>query len=74
VLSFFGVLEIAQILENPFGFDQDDVPLNLAADRLDEEVCLIIKHCHLCNVGGENLYRELMQIPKVMLDHDEERC
>jgi len=59
-ISFFGILQIANAMENPFGFDADDIPIWEVAEHLDEEVCLIMHYALLDEVGSENLYRCLM--------------
>jgi len=58
-VSFFGIVHIAANLENPFGFDDDDIPVWDVAEHLDEEVSLIMFYAALDEVGGENLYRGL---------------
>lgn len=58
-VSFFGIVRIAANMENPFGFDEDDIPVWDVAEHLDEEVSLIMFYAALDEVGGENLYRGL---------------
>lgn len=67
-ISFYGILQIATSMENPFGFDPDDIPLPKVASQLDEEVCLIMNFSVLDEVGGENLYRSMMGEDMVRLD------
>merc|ERR1712232_940986 len=38
-VSFFGILHIANAMENPFGFDSDDIQISKSAAHLDEEIC-----------------------------------
>jgi len=57
--SFFGIMQISGNLENPFGVDEDDIPVWEVAEHLDEEVALIMFYSALDEVGGENLYRGL---------------
>merc|ERR1712216_219719 len=47
VVSFFGILRISNALENPFGFDEDDIPIWDVAAHLDEEICLIMFYSSL---------------------------
>jgi len=68
VISFYGILVIANDMENPFGFDEDDVQLADVAEHLDEEVCLTMQYSALDEFGGENLYRNLMGIPRILVD------
>mmetsp|Transcript_140882 Transcript_140882/g.450422 ORF Transcript_140882/g.450422 Transcript_140882/m.450422 type:complete len:120 (-) Transcript_140882:82-441(-) len=58
-VSFFGIVHIASHMENPFGSDDDDIPVWDIAEHLDEEVSLIMFYAALDEVGGENLYRGL---------------
>lgn len=58
-VSFFGIIKIASNLENPFGSDDDDIPVWDVAEHLDEELALIMFYSALDEVGGENLYRGL---------------
>lgn len=67
-ISFYGILQIATSMENPFGFDSDDIPLPKVASQLDEEICLIMNFSVLDEVGGENLYRSMMGEDMVRLD------
>lgn len=65
VVSFFGILRISSALENPFGFDEDDIPIWDVAAHLDEEICLIMFYSALNKVGGENLYRSMVSLEHV---------
>merc|ERR1719263_2424298 len=65
VVSFFGILRISNALDNPFGFDEDDIPIWDVAAHLDEEICLIMFYSALNKVGGENLYRSLFSLEHV---------
>lgn len=67
-ISFWGILNIANTMENPFGFDADDIPVSQVATHLDEEVCLAMHYAALDEFGGENLYRSLMGAPMIFLD------
>jgi len=67
-VSFFGILQIASSMENPFGFDADDIPIANVAEHLDEEVCLTMQYAMLDEFGGENLWRNLMGSNMVFLD------
>lgn len=67
-ISFYGIMEIANAMENPFGFDVDDIPVAKVAQHLDEEVCLTMHYAMLDEFGGENLYRSLMGTPMIFLD------
>merc|ERR1719460_301356 len=70
-ISFYGILHIANSMENPFGFDDDDIQLPEVAEHLDEEICLIMQYAVLDEVGGENLYRSMMGDDMVILaSHD----
>merc|ERR1711988_959894 len=51
-ISFYGILEISNCMENPFGFDDDDIQLHEVAEHLDEELCLIMLYSVLDEVGG----------------------
>jgi len=66
-ISFYGILQIANSMENPFGFDDDDIQLPEVAEHLDEEICLIMQYSVLDEVGGENLYRSMMGEDMVVL-------
>lgn len=66
-VSFFGIVKIAASMENPFGFDEDDIPIWEVAEHLDEEVCLIMFYAALDEVGGENLYRGLAAQDRIYL-------
>eukprot|EP00929_Paragymnodinium_shiwhaense_P023585 TRINITY_DN14731_c0_g1_i1.p1 TRINITY_DN14731_c0_g1~~TRINITY_DN14731_c0_g1_i1.p1 ORF type:complete len:531 (-),score=83.47 TRINITY_DN14731_c0_g1_i1:128-1720(-) len=59
-ISFFGIVQISNCLENPFGFDDDDIALWQIAENLDEDICLIMYYAALDEVGGENLARNAM--------------
>jgi len=59
-ISFYGILQIANAMENPFGFDDDDIQVWEVSQHLDEEICLIMHYAVLDEVGGENLYRSMM--------------
>lgn len=67
-VSFYGILQIANSMENPFGFDTDDIPMAQVAEHLDEEVCLTMHYAMLDEFGGENLYRSLMGSSMIFLD------
>jgi len=58
-VSFFGIVHISACMENPFGFDDDDIPVWDVAEHLDEEVSLIMFYSALDEIGGENSYRGL---------------
>jgi len=66
-ISFYGILQIANAMENPFGFDAEDIQIWEIADHLDEEVCLTMHYAVLDEVGGENLYRGMMDDDLVFL-------
>lgn len=67
-LSFFGIVHIAANMENPFGFDDDDIPIGDVAEHLDEEVSLIMFYSALDEVGGENAYRGLIKQDHIYVD------
>jgi len=56
-ISFYGILDIANSMENPFGFDTHDVQLSQVGRSLDEEVLLSMQYSLLDEVAGENLFR-----------------
>ena len=72
VFSCCGALKIADAMENPFGFDAEDIPIWEIAEHLDEEICLIMRYAVLDEVGGENLYRSMMGNDMIFLDADSE--
>eukprot|EP00931_Biecheleriopsis_adriatica_P074654 TRINITY_DN48669_c0_g1_i1.p1 TRINITY_DN48669_c0_g1~~TRINITY_DN48669_c0_g1_i1.p1 ORF type:complete len:513 (-),score=107.72 TRINITY_DN48669_c0_g1_i1:37-1476(-) len=72
-VSFFGIMEIASILENPFGFDDDDIQLWKVAQHLDEEICITMHYSTLDEFGGENIYRNLMGKRMVFLSDEAAR-
>lgn len=67
-ISFFGIMEITNAMENPFGFDEEDVQIWEATKHLDEEICLSMHYSLLDEFGGENLYRSLMGSDLIFLD------
>jgi len=68
-VAFFGIMRVAEALENPFGFDDDDIPVGQVGEHLDEDISLIMFYASLDEVSGENLYRSLMHQDHVHLDH-----
>jgi len=66
-ISSCGILEIANSMENPFGFDEDDIQISETSQQLDEEICLILTYAILNEVGGENLYRQMMDEDMIFL-------
>mmetsp|Transcript_18132 Transcript_18132/g.41868 ORF Transcript_18132/g.41868 Transcript_18132/m.41868 type:complete len:103 (-) Transcript_18132:29-337(-) len=64
-VSFFGIVKIANNLENPFGFDDDDIPVWDIAKDLDDEIALMMFYSALDEVGGENLYRGLASLDHI---------
>jgi len=68
-ISLFGILRIASAMENPFGFDTDDIAVWKVAEHLDEEICLIMYYAGLDEVGCENLYRSMHAQEQIWL-HD----
>lgn len=68
-ISFFGIMKIANSMENPFGFDEDDIQLWEVAKHLDEEICLTMHYSLLDELGGENLYRNLMGKDMIFINH-----
>eukprot|EP00929_Paragymnodinium_shiwhaense_P118852 TRINITY_DN90749_c0_g1_i1.p1 TRINITY_DN90749_c0_g1~~TRINITY_DN90749_c0_g1_i1.p1 ORF type:complete len:481 (-),score=99.56 TRINITY_DN90749_c0_g1_i1:277-1719(-) len=69
-ISFYGILQIANSMENPFGFDDDDIQVWEMGKHLDEEIVLIMHYAVLDEVGGENLYRALHGDDMVFLHGD----
>jgi len=67
-ISFYGILQIANSMENPFGFDRDDIQIAEVGEHLDEEVCLTMHYAMLDEFGGENLYRSLTGASMIFLD------
>lgn len=65
--AFFGIMRIASAMENPFGFDEDDIPIWNVAEHLDEEICIIMFYSALDSVGGENLYRSMLELDSISL-------
>mmetsp|Transcript_45216 Transcript_45216/g.104831 ORF Transcript_45216/g.104831 Transcript_45216/m.104831 type:complete len:529 (+) Transcript_45216:121-1707(+) len=66
-IACFGVLKVAEEMENPFGFDADDIPIWDVAKHLHEEISLIAYYAQLDEVGNENLYRTMMNSEPVSL-------
>jgi len=65
-ISFHGILRIASHMENPFGFDPDDLDLSEVVNHLDEETCLLMYYAGLDGVSGENMYRCLFDQENLM--------
>lgn len=65
--SFFGIVRIADNMENPFGFDDDDIPVWQVAKDLDEDIALVMHYAALDEVAGENLYRSLASQDSIIL-------
>jgi len=68
-IAFFGIVRIAECMENPFGFDDDDIPIWQVGEHLDEDITLIMFYASLDEVSGENLYRGLLEQEHIYLDN-----
>ncbi|CAE8661671.1 unnamed protein product, partial [Polarella glacialis] len=58
-ISFHGIIRISSAMENPFGFDEDDIDLGKMVEHFDEEMCIVMHYAALDDVAGENIYRSL---------------
>lgn len=64
-VAFFSLVQIAANMENPFGFDKDDIPVWKVVADLDDEVALFTFYAALDEVAGENVYRGLSALDKI---------